>query len=127
MPEPKNKLLDAVTRMIELTQQNRMKWQLRSDIPNHRIVNPLSPVFYSFPDGKRLRLYQTAVGYSGRDILNAEIPDSDKRIVLEFIDPEGEILWAFPDVAPLFDLFSAVQYQVAGVSSFMDSILGDAG
>lgn len=125
MPESKNKLLDTLTRMIELTQQGRLRWDFHPEIPTHRIVNPISAVFYATYNQKVLRLYQMVVGVDPRAVYNVEIPEDDKRIVLEFIDWNGDTLWSFPQVAALNDLFAAAQYQVAGVSEFMDSLMDE--
>jgi hypothetical protein len=46
-----------------------------------------------------------------------------KAVVLEFIDDNGNGLWAFPSVEALNDLMSAVQYQAAGVKDFLTELL----
>ena len=51
--------------------------------------------------------------------INPTGPYWESNVKLEFIDERGLMLWAFPQVSVLWDLLSAVQYQVAGVKDFM--------
>jgi hypothetical protein len=121
----KNKWLDAITRMIVLTQQGKLRWTLESLVPRPEDVT--SPVFYTDFKNKIMRLYKTQVN-SARVVsgLFPEVPAWRERIILEFVTNEGASLWEFPEVSPLSDLFNAVQYQAAGVTEFLDEIFAEA-
>ena len=42
---------------------------------------------------------------------------------VEVVDREGNHIWTFPTIAPLADLYQAVRYNQAGVSTFIDRLL----
>ncbi|MDD5109424.1 MAG: hypothetical protein PHC29_08025 [Candidatus Omnitrophica bacterium] len=49
----------------------------------------------------------------------------EDRIKLEITSEEWLVLWTFPEVTSLFDLYEAVQVQVAGISSLIDGLLSE--
>ena len=128
----KNRWVDAVTRMIELTQQGKLQWSVEyipaSDDGDRTIV-----AFLTRYKDKVIRLYRgrVRVEYDSNTLTREAIfprglPTWTTKIVLEFVNNEGETLWTFPEVDALSDLLSAVQYQVAGVGDFLDEIFSDA-
>lgn len=123
----KNKWLDAITRMIVLTQQGKLRWTTEPWVPKPPTEDVTSPVFYADFKNRIMRLYKTQVS---RDRVMSgmfpEMPAWRERIILEFVTSEGASLWEFPEVSPLSDLFDAVQYQAAGVSEFLDEIFVEA-
>lgn len=129
----RNRWVDAVTRMIELTQQGKMHWQVvdspdKSKDDEHRT----SAAFRANLNGRLLRLYQKKVQESTlaseglHSLLRPKFETIWRtKVVLEFINAEGATLWAFPYVEALGDLLTAVQYQVAGVNDFLDNLFGE--
>ena len=77
---------------------------------------------------RNLRLYEKRVQEEVEDFDDFEMRpvtrlEWKKRVVLEFIDENGNSLWAFPSLDALNDLASTVQYQVAGVKDFLAELL----
>ena len=130
------KWVDAITRMIELTQQGKMTWS--SIEPTGTAAeekNRTSAVFRTVYNGKALRLYERKV--AEKRLINPEEAQPFRlfhfgdlkyetvwirEIVLEFIDSEGATLWTFPKIGALRDLLTAVQYQAAGVGEFLNDL-----
>jgi hypothetical protein len=130
MSTEKNKWVDAVAKLIQLTQEGELKWTidepptLFSKRPNTRV----EVVFVAKYGEKSLRLYERRFQEEFIDFDEFEmrpVPKVEWRkvVVLEFIDDNGNGLWAFPSVEALNDLMSAVQYQVAGVKDFLTELL----
>jgi hypothetical protein len=132
----KSKWVDAVSRMIELTQQGKMRWQSVLPMGTAVIEEKLaSAVFRSTYHGKLLILYGRKV-QERRYVIEQELDQLGlpklgtpkyqnlwvEEAVLEFIDARGSTLWTFPKISALNDLLAAVQYQVAGVNDFLNSL-----
>ncbi|MFN2455132.1 MAG: hypothetical protein ABR577_13015 [Pyrinomonadaceae bacterium] len=129
----KNRWVDAVTRMIELTQQGKMRWDTVE--PQGALAqdeNRISPVFQTIYNGKGLRVYHKKVRVKSLGTgLVAYAPSIKskplfRRVgVLEFVNNEGAPLWKFPHVDALADLVTAVEYQVAGVNEFLNDLFSE--
>lgn len=134
LKKEKTKWVDAVTRMIELTQQGSIRWEQTEPYGMSATENRTSAVFRASYKGKTVRLYERKVQerqrvfdeestslnslFNQRKYQNVWVSD----VVLEFIDGNGATIWAFPRVSALRDLLAAVQYQVAGVNEFIDGL-----
>jgi|ERR1700686_748407 len=126
-----NKWIDATAKLIELTQEGTLKWAAEeppewfSKRPNQRV----EVVFETDFKGKLLRLYEKGFQQEEVDInfYGQAEPTVEWRtkVVLEFIDNNGNTLWSFPYVSALNDLMSAVKFQAAGVKDFLREILGE--
>lgn len=130
MSTEKSKWVEAVAKLIQLTQQGELKWTIDeppvsfSKGPNARV----EIVFVAKYGEKSLRLYERRFQEEFVDFDEFEmrpVPKTEwrKAVVLEFIDDFGNSLWTFPSVEALNDLMSAVQYQVAGVKDFLTELL----
>lgn len=130
MSTEKNKWVDAVAKLIKLTQEGELKWTIDeppvsfAKRPNTRV----EVVFIATHGEKSLRLYERRFQEEFIDFDEFEmrpVPKTEwrKAVVLEFIDDNGNSLWAFPSVEALNDLMSAVQYQAAGVKDFLTELL----
>ena len=130
MSTEKNKWVEAVAKLIQLTQQGELKWTIDeppvsfSKRPNARV----EIVFVAKHGEKNLRLYEKRFQEEFIDFDEFEmraVPKTEwrKAVVLEFTDDFGNSLWSFPSVEALNDLMSAVQYQVAGVKDFLTELL----
>lgn len=130
MSTEKNKWVDAVAKLIKLTQEGELKWTI-DDPPSHFSKRPnarVEVVFVAKYGEKRLRLYEKRFQEEFVDFDEFEmraVPKVEwrKTANLEFIDENGNSLWGFPSVEALNDLISAVQYQVAGVKDFLTELL----
>ncbi len=129
----KNRWVDAVTRMIELTQQGKMRWNIVD--PQGALAeeeNRVSAVFQTVYNGKELRAYQKKVrvrplgGTLASTLPPAKSRPLFRRIgILEFVNDEGTPLWKFPQVDALSDLVTAAEYQVAGVNEFLNDLFSE--
>lgn len=143
MASDKDRFIALVAKLLELTQDGKIKWDATR--PRASLTNDpdlaVDVVYTTHHQRKRLGLYQikrryeappkgslSAIisGYSGyyRNILGTPPPKWQLDHILELIDDSGNCLWTFPSVSGLGDLFSAVQFQAAGVSEFLDDVLG---
>jgi hypothetical protein len=130
MSNERNKWIDAVAKLIELTQDGELVWEAQeppfsfSKRPNFSA----EVVFVCKYGEKNLRLYEKRIHEEVDDFDEFEMRPFTKIewkriIVLEFVDANANSLWAFPKVEALKDLFSAVQFQVAGVKDFLAELL----
>jgi hypothetical protein len=133
MPNEKNKWIDAVAKMIKLTQDGTLLWTAEpaSESMKHDPDDRIMVVFRGSYKGTYLRLYRRtyktthpAMGILGA--LGSEETNWRSQVILDLVDRTGLILWTYPQVSPLDDLLSAVQYQAAGVKDFLDDLLSDS-
>ena len=130
MSTEKSKWVDAVAKLIKLTQEGELKWTIDEPPPSfsRRPNSRVEVVFVTNYGEKNLRLYERRFQEEFIDFDEFEmraVPKTDwrKAVVLEFVDDNGNSLWAFPSVEALNDLMSAVQYQAAGVKDFLTELL----
>jgi hypothetical protein len=99
----RNKWIDAVGKLISLTQERKLVW--RVTYGQAQGWDP-PPTFYEATYGsKTLRL-------SGHQ--------------LYLVEPESDAAWEFPETEATAHLLEAVKYQVVGVGSFLDDLLAEA-
>jgi hypothetical protein len=101
----KNKWIDAVGKLITLTQERKLIW---------RVASTTYPTYEAENWGKILQLYSRR-------------GDDDERIsVLQLKDPESGVEWEFPSSEAIEHLMEAVRYQVVRVGDFLDQLLAEA-
>jgi len=130
MSTERNKWIEAVAKLIKLTQDGNLVWQAQEP-PFSFSKRPdagVEVVFVSKHGERNLRLYEKRVQEEVEDFDDFEMRpvtklEWKKRVILEFIDENGNSLWAFPSLDALNDLASTVQYQVAGVKDFLAELL----
>jgi len=130
----RNRWVDAISSMIELTQDGKLRWTIVPDaIKIYDGKEITTSVFETTYSDRALRLYEGRVPSNfspiERSLYNFRgegPPMWFKEVILEFVDTEGRTLWTFPQVDALSDLLTSVQYQVAGVNDFLDTIIGEA-
>jgi hypothetical protein len=141
MPIEKNKWIDAVGKLLQLTQDGKLRWQPR-DAPAYlnleRDRKRVEVVYEAKYNNRKLRLYQFSYKVEKpRSSLSAfkdlsayinppEYPFWTTKTALELLDQSGFGAWTFPETEVLDDLAAAVRYQVAGVKEFLDEILAVA-
>lgn len=130
-----NQLLEVVTKLIQLTQEDQIKWTtLEPTQPEGRDDLRFGTLFFTNYKGKKLRLYKVN---SKQDVLpfmkaftiaagNKDGKTWVGQIHLEFLDDKNQVTWAFPYIKSLDDLHEAASYQIAGVFDFINEILGDS-
>ena len=98
MASEKNKWIDAVARLISLTQERKLLWRYSS------MFNAYEAEYA----GKTLQL----------------TPGDPPRLALR--DTENQATWDFPESATNEYLMEAVRYQLVGVGDFLDELLTKA-
>lgn len=134
MTEEKSKWIEAVAKMIKLTQNGKIKWESEEPdtVPKKGEDDRIESVFVAIYKEKTLRIYRrrykritindAIASITGTGKV-ARPPLWDYSVVLELIKAYDQPVWAFPKEDILKDLLSAVQYQVSGVKEFLDEIL----
>ncbi len=141
MTTEKNKWIDAAGKLLQLTQDGKLKWQPR-DAPAYLNLEPdrkrVEVVYEAKYNSRKLRLYQFSYKVQKpRSSLGAlkdlaayvnphEYPYWTTKTALELLDQSGFGAWTFPETEVLEDLAVAVRYQVAEVKEFLDEILAVA-
>lgn len=126
----RNRSIEAVAKLMWLTQDGALVWQAQeppssfSKRPDSRV----EVVFVCKYADRNLRLYEKLVQEEVEDFDENKMRpinriEWNKRVVLEFIDANGNGLWAFPSLDMLNDLAATVQYRAAGVRDFLAELL----
>jgi len=130
MSTQRDKLIEAVAKLIELTQHRALVWTAEEP-PLSVSKRPdfgVKVVFVCKYGERNLRLYEKYIRENVEEFDEWEMRPVTRaewrtRVVLEFIDANGNSLWVFPELIILNDLASAVQYRVAGVKDFLAELL----
>jgi hypothetical protein len=134
MSDIKGKHTEALAKLAELTQENRIIWELDTNFEDSRDDVIRETAFKSTHKGRNLRIYRqrfkTILGEAARIMSQLQSGSAEEvrwvtEIVLEITNPEGISLWRFPNLPVLKDLFSAVTYQAAEVGDFLNDILNE--
>jgi len=141
MTAESNKWIEAVARLIKLTNEGKIQWHTAKGKYSTVGIENADAAFIAQYKKKTLRIYRflfkaeappnllsASAGVSIWDSYFSEkkYPYWEHRFILEFVNDEGQSLWKFPDMKPLMnDLYSSIQYMVAGVSDFLEDILKD--
>lgn len=137
MSTEKNKWIEAVGKLLQLTQDRELVWQSRNPPPhlNAQPENRRIDVVYETQYKERtLRLYElefkVEAPYPFFRVASVfdqrEYPYWTKKTTLELLDQNGLGAWSFPDMDVINHLLTSVQYQVTGVKEFLDEILAAA-
>lgn len=103
MATEKNRWIDAVGKLITLTQERKLVWRASYEF---------------FSDGQRT-VYEA--DYAGKVL---KLRGYSK---LYLVEPETGVEWDFPDSEAISHLMEAVKYQVVGAGDFLDQLLAKAG
>lgn len=138
MATEREKVIDAIVKLIRETQEGKITWSIKEPTASLKLdANFAVEVIYETAyKNRRLRLYrerclvdpgllERSVNRTTYDLLGTRYPRWESEIILEIIDEKGKTLWTFPDVNGLDDLLDSVEYQAAGVRDFLDEIVSD--
>jgi hypothetical protein len=145
MTEELNKWITAISKMIDLTQKNRLKWTPERPFPTLRTEKSdiIGPVYKTRYKNKYIRIYERQFidrrvkerppsGTFSMSELSSRIfsPTEWEEFVnteinMDLIDRDDNKLSSFPKSLALKDLFSTVQYQASGVNEFLDDIINE--
>lgn len=133
-----DKLLDAIAKLIELTQDGKLRWSaLPSSLIDALKETPYDRIAVAFQANYKdryLRLYKRnyKVAYnpfSTVAIVQAAYYDKEdswySTVVLQLTTSDDLVLWSFPFETALWDLYRAVEYQVSKVKDFLDDLLSE--
>jgi len=133
-----DKIINAIVKLNNLTQDGKIKWRTIQPRPSlNRDKDSIVDLVYTAKyNNKRLGLYENKFKVENAPYASlsgsldsifgsVKYPHWQTRVVLEFIDEDGNNLWTFPEVQGLNDLLSTVKYQIAGVDEFLDSFLDE--
>jgi len=135
MAEEKNNWIEAISKLIKLTQEGKLQWSVAVDNEmsfQKTSDEKIDTVFRAYYKGRILRIYKRSYlaklglsfgGFSG--IKNEPKPRLYTQVVLEIIDEEGKTLWSFPKAKILKDLLTTVEFRVAGVKDFLNDLLNE--
>lgn len=109
-----NKILTAITKLTELTQDRRLHWDKIADTQAiTRGTEDIVDVAYRASHmGKCLRVYELKF----RDYPEAPW---DSKPVLELIDNVGRTEWRFPSTPATRHLLESIRYQMSGADHFV--------
>lgn len=136
MAETEDKWVEAVAKLIKLTQENKIKWHssepptnLKGDADDY-----VETVFLTKYNDRNLRLYKRIYKRDLSPLVSAlkkTMGESYPRfswyssVVLEILDLGNNKIWTFPTVTPLEDLLTSVRFQVADVNAFIEKLLNE--
>ncbi len=138
MSDNQDKNLEAIAKLLFLTQQGKINWtpidpnKVKTTYENEII----SFVFSTSYKEKRLRIYKRkyktlqiitpSIRFSIQDYLN---PVKEtvwvSEIALEITDNYGNPIWRFPEEEILRDLLEAIKYKASGAHDLINSLLSD--
>jgi hypothetical protein len=125
--------LDAVVKLMELTQKGKLKWRPGEANESMKIEadDRIDSVYVTEYNGRRLEIYRrtwTVYQAAGAQLGYSDLPDFERRlqeqVVLRLATPEGSF-WTFPQNGALQDLMNAVAFKVTDAKGFLDEILSE--
>lgn len=128
MVELKDKLVEAVAKLIRLTQDGTIRWS-SAEPPEYLLGDSedyVETVFTASHDNRNLRLYNRIYKADVIPLLQTISSPSSlwkSEVNLEIVDSSYNPIWTFPRVTPLIDLLDSVRYQVADVNDFIEGLL----
>ena len=131
MSDLNDKLIETITKLIQLTQENKLKWRSEKSPTTlgREGQDIVETIFLARDKNRNLRLYSKSYKVTISSIYGAFFQGDDKEkwrtdVALEILDEAMNPIWEFPPLPPLSDLLAAVQYQVAEIDDFIEDILG---
>jgi hypothetical protein len=120
--------INAIARMIELTQSKELKWEL-GESPAPGRGDPTTPPYYADYKGRTYRLQGRWVEAMSNPFMPSRLrnwvgPRDREAITLEMVDDQGRSRYRVPSVSPLRDLLHAVQKQTADPDAALKDLLG---
>lgn len=118
------KLMKAVSKLLRLTQEKKLKWEKMIPPPDlHEGTDSVIPYFYGVKyKENNLGLYEIR--------FKAFNPDTEQiywveDVILSVFANDWSRVWDFPETTAIHDLLRSVRYQIANVDRIIDSLLSD--
>lgn len=136
MEESTDRELEAILKLIKLTQDGTLKWQPATqygDLVETSAVKYSSIMTCTYND-KLLRIFSEKKLKDKPSklerLMTGSLLDEERAYphwvsisVLEISNNKGQSLWRFAYKPAIKDLLNAAKYQASGVKDFLDSIL----
>ncbi len=122
MKEKRDKYIEAIAKIIELTRANTLSWNSvnNSAVQKTMSDNIISSVFSTSYKEKILRIFKRQYQRQYQDA-----PVWLEEVVLEIVDNKGISLWTFPKEAIINDLLRTIQFKISGADDLMNSLLNE--
>lgn len=115
--EDNSKWTKAILKLTRLTRDGQISW-IRTALAPQGLLSTGLDAYETHHEGQRLHLRrQERVG------IQSFGPASE--FLLAILDPAGTVMWTFPTVAALADLYQAIRYHEAGIASYIDRLASD--
>lgn len=136
MSDINTKSIEAISKLIILTRDDKIKWKEMSttevamDTEDEQILS----AFFTVYNGKKIRIFSRNVKPNNKGgLMSANIAASAfllgfsarTEVVLQIMGTTGFPIWSFPKEDMLKDLLSLIQYKVSGASDIIDSLLNE--
>ncbi len=116
-----NKWLKLVSKLLEATQENTIRWTIQPTPDNMRqLSDRVDHVCDTIYLDRNFRLYE----YKTKHYVDEDRFEWVDGVRLEFVDFSGRALFEVPRTEGLWDLLRAVQYQTADIDSFLIRVAG---
>ncbi len=132
MAKERDKYVDVIAKLVQLTQEGKLTWSSSNPSTTESVAGEqIESIFTTNYKRAKLRIlrkrykHEPNISPAFLGFGSGAGPRWITETVLDMIDDGNFQLWRFPNVGPIDDLFSAVQYQVAGVKSFIENVLQD--
>jgi hypothetical protein len=121
---PQNKIRSFLKKLKEQTERGSLHWHREELHVENEYESDEEPVGYpcvaNFPP-HYLRISQVRYKYW----TEMDSWSWDTKIVLDFVDISGKMLWRFPADPAIFEIYESVRFSTSGVSNAIESFLGE--
>lgn len=112
-------VVTIIDNLTELTQNNHISWE-RVDPGNLLSTeNKIDFAYIVEHLGRVIRIYEEEYKY----YTDEETYHWSSRVVAEFIDEYGNMLWRFPKTRNAWDLLNSIRYEDVNVGDFLSDML----
>jgi len=112
-------VVTIIDNLTELTQNHKISWK-RVDPENLLSTeNKIDFVYIVKYLGRLIRIYEEEYKF----YTDEEIYHWSSRVVTEFVDEYGNMLWRFPKTRNAWDLLNSIRYEDVNVDGFLSEML----
>ncbi len=124
-----DKLVKLIAKLLEMTQEGDLTWEIVKNIKSEPSqTKNIGAIFETNYKGKKLRIYKREYNNIEDNIMYGHLMVSGQSsytisTILGFFDNYGNLIWRFPQIIGISDLYEAVTYQVADIDDFLNNVL----
>jgi hypothetical protein len=117
---PKNKINEFLEQVVERSHKGKLQWDI--DERDQEFENDEEPIGY--PSTTTLAPNYLRIAQVRYKIWSDEDRfDWESRIVLDFVDSAGKLLWRFPPNPKIPELYEVVRFESSGIADAVTSFL----